>query len=134
MMDLLSHNIDILSSNHNHRIGTPDASEIAQVMVGVDDSGNEVLVSQDQTIHLKSVFDYTNQPNPLKRELVFVIGVYSVEEIRQLIQMKSGESLLVIIEPNAALFNHTLQYKDLSFINSSGIVLFADKISELPLF
>lgn len=134
MMDLLSRNIDILSSNSNHRIGTPDASELAQAMIATDDTGNEVLVSQGQSIYLKSIFDYSNQPNPLKRELIFVIGVYSVEEIRQLIQIKSSDSLLVIIEPNAALFNYTLQFKDLSFINSSGIVLFADKISELPLF
>lgn len=132
-MDLLSRNIDILSSNPNHRIGTPDANELAQAMIGVDDSGNEVLISQGQTIHLKSIFDYTNQPNPLKRELIFVIGIYSVEEIRQLIQMKSDESLLVIIEPNTTLFNYALQHKDLSFINSSGVVLFADKISQLSL-
>ncbi|KTD83850.1 motility associated factor glycosyltransferase family protein [Paenibacillus etheri] len=132
-MDLLSRNIDILSSNPNHRIGTPDANELAQAMIGVDDSGNEVLISQGQTIHLKSIFDYTNQPNPLKRELIFVIGIYSVEEIRHLIQMKSDESLLVIIEPNTTLFNYALQHKDLSFINSSGVVLFADKISQLSL-
>ncbi|MBY3619227.1 motility associated factor glycosyltransferase family protein [Acinetobacter sp. CUI P1] len=132
-MDLLSRNIDILSSNPNHRIGTPDANELAQAMIDVDGSGNEVLISQGQTIHLKSIFDYTNQPNPLKRELIFVIGIYSVEEIRQLIQMKSDESLLVIIEPNTTLFNYALQHKDLSFINSSGVVLFADKISQLSL-
>lgn len=132
-MDLLSRNIDILSSNPNHRIGTPDANELAQAMIGVDDSENEVLISQGQTIHLKSIFDYTNQPNPLKRELIFVIGIYSEEEIRQLIQMKSDESLLVIIEPNTTLFNYALQHKDLSFINSSGVVLFADKISQLSL-
>ncbi|MEK4325860.1 6-hydroxymethylpterin diphosphokinase MptE-like protein [Paenibacillus sp. FSL R7-0312] len=133
-MDLLSRNIDILSSNPNHSIGIPDASELTQKKIMVDDVGEEFLISQDQAFPLKNVFDYTNQPNPRKREMIFVIGIYSTEEIRQIIQIKSSESLLVIIEPSATIFNHTLQYGDLSFINSSGAVLFADRISELPLF
>ncbi|OKP85814.1 hypothetical protein A3844_15790 [Paenibacillus helianthi] len=133
-MDLLSRNIDILSSNHNHKIGMPESSEVTQAVFSVDDDGNEVLVTQDQTFILKSEFDKSYRSNPLKRELIFVIGIYSVEEIRQLIQKKGDESLLVIIEPNSAFFNYTLHHNDLSFIQSSAAVLFADKVSELPLF
>lgn len=133
-MDLLSRNIDILSSNPNHRIGMPEANEVAQAVFSVDDEGNEVLIAQDQAFILKSDFDHSKQPNPLKRELIFVIGIYSVEEIKRLIQLMGDESMLVIIEPNSAFFNYTLQQKDLSFIYSSSAVLFADKISDLPLF
>ncbi|WP_052429736.1 motility associated factor glycosyltransferase family protein [Paenibacillus borealis] len=133
-MDLLSRNIEILSSNSNHRIGMPEESEVAQAVFSKDDAGNEIFITQDQQYIMKSDFDHSNQPNSLKRELIFVIGIFSVNEIKQVIQKRGDGSLLVILEPNSALFNYALNHKDLSFIQASGAVIFADKISDLPIF
>lgn len=133
-MDLMDRNIEILSGNANHWIGMPDESEIEQTSFEVDSNGNEIFVNGERMFPLKSEFDDSNQPNPLKRELIFVLGIYSVEEIQKLIQSMGDESLLVIIEPNVSLFSYSLQQKDLSFLERPGSVLFADKVSNLSQF
>ncbi|MBY0206044.1 motility associated factor glycosyltransferase family protein [Paenibacillus cucumis Kampfer et al. 2016] len=134
-MDFLNHNIEILSANPDHWIGAPDENEIDQSYIEVDREGNEIFFDGSRVFTLRSDFDASNQPNPLKRELIFVVGIQSVEEIKKVIAMKGTESLLVIIEPNGSLFNYSLQHKDLSFLHTTtGAVLFTDKISNLPLF
>lgn len=133
-MNFLDMNIDTLSTNLNHWIGVPDENELAEVFFEVDSMGNEFFIRENQIFNLKIEFDESNPPNPLKRELIFVIGIYSVEEIKRVIHSMSDESLLVIIESNSAHFNYTLQNKDLSFFQNSNVVIFADKISNLPLF
>ena len=134
IMDLMDRNIEILSANTDHWIGMPDESELEQTSFEVDSNGNEIFVNGERVFALKSEFDDSNQPNPLKRELIFVLGIYSVEEIEKIIQLMGDESLLVIIEPNVSLFSYSLQKKDLSFLQRPGSVIFADKLSNLSLF
>lgn len=134
-MDLLNRNIEILSANPDHWIGLPDEKELNQSSINVNSEGNEIFLDGNKIFTLKSDFDASNQPNPLKRELIFVVGIQSVEEIKKVIALKGSESLLVIIEPNGSLFNYSLHQKDLSFLHTTtGVVLFADKISNLSLF
>ncbi|MGF6353569.1 hypothetical protein ABIE27_001478 [Paenibacillus sp. 4624] len=133
-MELMDRNIEILSANADHWIGMPDESELEQISFEVDSNGNEIFINGEQSFFLKNEFDDSNQPNPLKRELIFVLGIYSIEEIQKLITLMGDESLLVIIEPNLPLFSYSLQEKDLSFLQRPGAVLFADKISNLSRF
>lgn len=133
-MDLMDRNIEILSANTEHWIGMADESELEQVSFEVDSQGNEIFINGEQAFALTSEFDDSNQPNPLKRELIFIIGIYSVEEIKQVIARMSDESLLVVVEPNLPLFSYSLQTKDLSFLKRPGATLFADKVSNLSNF
>ncbi|WP_338707161.1 MULTISPECIES: motility associated factor glycosyltransferase family protein [Paenibacillus] len=134
-MNLLNRNIEILSANPDHWIGAPDENELKQSSVEVDSEGKELFLDGNKVFTLKSDFDASNRPNPLKRELIFVVGIQSVEEINKVIELMGNESLLVIIEPNGSLFNYSLNQKDLSFLHTTtGAVLFADKISNLSLF
>ncbi|UQZ33840.1 hypothetical protein C2I18_10065 [Paenibacillus sp. PK3_47] len=134
MVDVLNSNIDILSNNPKYTIGMPDTSKIKQVVSDTDDSGNEILFIDNKAYVQKCEFDDSNQPNSFKRELIFVIGIYSVEEIRKLISMVNNQSLIVIIEPNTSVFNYTLHNKDLSFFESPNIYLYADNLDNLPSF
>ncbi|WP_172196390.1 motility associated factor glycosyltransferase family protein [Saccharibacillus qingshengii] len=133
-MDLMDRNVEILSANTDHWIGMPDENELAQVSFEVDRDGNEIFINGEQVFALKSEFDDSNQPNPLKRELIFILGISSVEEIKQVFARMGNESLLVIVEPNLSLFSYSLQTKDLSFLQRPGVVLFTDKVSQLSNF
>lgn len=133
-MKLIDRNIDVLSQNTDHWIREYSEGELPLKFVGKDDEGNDFISINDQVLLLKNEFDESSQPNYLKRELIFVVGIMSVNEIRELIRTMSKESFLIIIEPNNDFVNYALNKKDLSFFNSSNVILFADDLNNLSLF
>src|SRR4051794_12480089 len=118
-MKLIDRNIDVLSQNTDHWIREYSEGELPLKFVEKDDEGNDLICINDQMVLLRNEFDESSQPNYLKRELIFVVGIMSVDEIRELIRTMSKESFLIIIEPNNDFVNYALNEKDLSFFNSS---------------
>jgi hypothetical protein len=133
-MILLNQNIDTLSRNHQHWIGEMKEDVSPLGFVGIDEDGHELVLIKDQIISMKDDFDKSNLPNNNKKELIFVVGINSIEEIRKLIQTMSKESFLVIIEPNLSFFNYALNKKDLSFFKSLNVILFADDLKNFSFF
>ncbi|KAA8756253.1 motility associated factor glycosyltransferase family protein [Paenibacillus sp. UASWS1643] len=133
-MKLIEENINILSMNKLHWIGEPKNNDISFNLYEKDPDKGDLIEVNNQIIYLKNSFDATFLPNVLKKELIFAIGLYSVSELKQLIQTMSKESFLIIIEPSFSFFNHVLNEEELSFIQSSNVILFADDLSSMPMF
>jgi hypothetical protein len=133
-MNLLNSNIDILSRSLNHWIGEPKEKEIGLDMFAVGEDGNENLFFNDEILTIKDELDESNFPNPLKKELIFLVGIISIKEITNLIENMNQDSMLVILEPNISFFNYALNQKDLAFFKAPNVILFSDEMSRLPLF
>lgn len=133
-MKLIDRNIDVLSQNSDHWIRTHSENEFPLKLIRKDEEGNDIIYNNSQTLVLRNVFDKSSQPNYLKRELIFVLGVISAEEIRELVRTMSKESFLIIIEPNNDFFTYALSEKDLSIFESPNVILFADDLNNLSLF
>ncbi|QZN76551.1 motility associated factor glycosyltransferase family protein [Paenibacillus sp. DR312] len=133
-MKLIDENINILSMNTLHWIGEPKNEDISFSLYEKDPDKGDLIKVNNQIIYLKNSYDATVLPNVLKKELIFAIGLYSVSELKQLIQSMSKESFLIIIEPSFSFFNHVLNEEELSFIRSSNVILFADDLSNMPMF
>lgn len=133
-MNLLDNNIDVLSQSSNHWIGEPQENDISLEVFDDCEEGNEKLFLNDRILIIKDELDETSLPNPLKKELIFLVGILSVNEIMKYIRTMSQESILIIVEPNIPFFNYALNKKDLYFFKLPNVILFADGLSKLPLF
>lgn len=91
-MKLIEENINILSINNLHWIGEPQNNEIFLNLYEKDSVKGDLIELNNQIIYLKNNFDDTHVPNALKKELIFAIGLYSVSELKRLIQTMSKES------------------------------------------
>ncbi|WP_339804537.1 6-hydroxymethylpterin diphosphokinase MptE-like protein [Paenibacillus sp. FSL R5-0744] len=131
---LLNRNLEVLSRNTSHWICEQKEVDFGHNLISEDEDGNEFVFYNNQTLLVKKEIEKSSLPNPLKRELIFVMGVNSVEEIEKLIQTMSKESYLIIIEPNPAFFSYALNKRDLCFFEKLNVILFADELSNLSIF
>ncbi|MDT9720510.1 DUF115 domain-containing protein [Paenibacillus sp. ClWae2A] len=134
MLEFLDNNINVLSRNSLHWISEPIDKEISFQLHEKDHDKGDLVEVDGSFIYIKNDFDESSKPNPDKKELIFVMGIYSITEIMQLIQTMSKESFLVIIEPGFSFFNYVLSDEDLLFFESSNVILFADDLSNIPVF
>lgn len=65
----------------------------------------------------------TKNINSKKENLIFVLGLANTEFLKRLVQEKSGESKIVIYEPNDYILKYVLEHIDLSSILVEGRVL-----------
>jgi len=132
-LQLLDNNIRLLSNNSLHWIGEPD-NEFSFRFFEENHENLDLIEVNNKVIYLGHNVDMESIPNPNKKELIFAMGIYSTSELEYLIQTMSKESFLVIVEPNCSFFNYVLREKDLSFFESPNVILFADDLSNLPMF
>lgn len=133
-MGFLDNNISVLSKNSLHWISDPVGKELSFQLYEKDHEKGHLVEVDGNLVYIKNDYDENSTPNPNKKELIFVMGIYSITEIKQLIQTMSKESFLVIIEPGFSFFNYVLSDEDLSFFESSNVILFADALSNIPMF
>jgi hypothetical protein len=65
------------------------------------------------------------------RQLIFLFGVGSLEEIRNLARHAHKESLFVIIEPNPYFLQHALYNEDFKMLDNINYILVTEKANEL---
>lgn len=125
---LIDKNIQILSKNSRHWFASADKSAnlypkfIISENKTIDyfqDENNQVLLVED-------TYDEKNQINPNKKEVIFIFGLNSIQEIRQVIRNKNKNSIVLIIEPQLTFFQHALSNKNLDFFKDEKVFLFAD--------
>ncbi|MFC6648209.1 motility associated factor glycosyltransferase family protein [Paenibacillus rhizoplanae] len=133
-MTLINRNIQVLSRNSNHWICEQKESGFSENLMYKDEDGKEFLLYNNDILLMKSEIDKSSLPKPSKRELIFVMGINSVEEIQKLLQTMSKESFLIIIETNPLFFSYALNKRDLSFFKEFNVILFADDLSNLSIF
>ncbi|OKP90587.1 hypothetical protein A3842_03175 [Paenibacillus sp. P3E] len=133
-MTLLNRNIEVLSRNAIHWISEQKEGDYGNELMSKDAEGNEFILCNSQNLLIKREIEKASLPNPKKRELIFAVGINSMEEINKVIQTMSKESFLIIIEPNPAFFSYALNNRDLSFFKEFNVILFADELSNLSIF
>jgi hypothetical protein len=112
-------NIKYLLNNDSHHIG-----ELA-----VDIHKGDL--NKYKAIHK---MDSKFKSNKQIRELIFIFGVLSIEEIQEVVKSSNPNSIFIILETNQEMFYHALHNKDLSILKNRNIVLFVDEADYMAKF
>jgi len=73
--------------------------------------------------------------NPNKSQLIFVIGINSVFEVKKINNMKHDKSVIFIIEPSPSFYNYAVKNKDMKFLEDENVYLFVDSdILNIPTY
>lgn len=64
--------------------------------------------------------------NSNKSELIFLIGINSINEINAAYRKKNNKSIIIVIEPNPSFFKYALNTKNLNVFEQENIYLFVD--------
>lgn len=75
---------------------------------------------------LQDLLDSKYESRVIHREILFVFGIYAINEINHLYKTKNKDTLIVVIEPNLSYFNYSLHQRDLDVFSKEKICLFAD--------
>ncbi len=131
-MNLFEQNMKIIKKNSNHKLPSHLPEQPLLRYVGTDKE-EDFFVNQNNDIFiLKDEIDEERLPNSLKKELIIVVGINAVNEIKQIIRKANNNSIIVIVEPNHDFLSFVLENKDLSFLDLNNVVLLAEQMSCLP--
>lgn len=131
---LIDMNIDALSQSELHWIGENKgksyplyrAKENARQEYFEDRAGR-ILLLEDE-------YDKENEVQPYKRELLFVLGINSIHELREIYRNKNKNSIMIVVEPNLSFFDHAFTTKNLNLFKNKDAILFADDKMNLAEF
>lgn len=83
-------------------------------------------IESGEFIALPYEYNSNFKVNKNKKEVIFVIGIGSIDEIRNLNKQKNKDSILIIIEPQVGFFTHVLNSKNISSLAKEQIYIFVD--------
>ncbi|EKN67670.1 DUF115 domain-containing protein [Schinkia azotoformans] len=129
---LIDKNIEILQQNEMHWIGNLTPSSITHEFISSEDSRAEYFKDKYGKVYrTEDLYDKTYNITPLKKEIIFVIGINSINELKELYKRINKDSFLVVIEPNLSFLNYVLYYKNLDLFQNKNVILFSDNIERL---
>lgn len=122
-------NIDILMLIEKHWIGAISEESNEITFISKDEQTNieyfknskgEIYSTQDR-------YNDSFRVNDKLKQIIFVIGLNSINEIEKLYKNKHKDSVIIVIEPNLSIFNYVLNSKKMTLFKNQQIFLFADK-------
>lgn len=135
IINMFDQNIKYLENSRFHWISTEQSTNNLKYIIKENNAPIEYFQNNQQVIAIKDEYDVTQPIHPLLREVIIVIGINSILEIKEIIRKKNKESIILIFEPNQHFFQHVLNNKNLSLFNNEKVFLFADeKIENIPMF
>nr|WP_315055754.1 6-hydroxymethylpterin diphosphokinase MptE-like protein [uncultured Lysinibacillus sp.] len=120
-------NIEALSNNELNWVAIHNG-ELEPQFTALDTDGVTAFFTYSNG-EIRTLQDKLNpkyQSRVTHREILFVFGVYAINEINHLYQTKNQETLIVVIEPNLSFFNYSLHNRKLKVFTNKNICLFAD--------
>lgn len=123
----INENIEALSGNELNWVATHNG--LLEPQFTALDKDNKVAFftySNGEIRTLRDEIDINYQSRVTHREILFVFGIYAINEINHLYQTKNNETLIVVIEPNLSFFNYSLHQHNLKVFKKESICLFAD--------
>lgn len=129
---VIEKNIEILEKNSFHRIAPLDQDQLRYHYQGTDDGEAFFTDNSNNILLLKPEIAEEYLPDISKRQLIFIFGIYAVEEIQLLIEKANKNTFFVIIETEQAFFLETLKQKDLMFLDRSNVMIIAQPIENVP--
>ena len=130
-MDIYKNNVKMLKKCMLEEIKKYDELEKLQVnqenvfekdgiLFFTDGENTRQIYSKNQE---KEIEILTQNIDPKKENLIFVLGIGNIEFIKRLIQDKFGMSKIVIYEPNKYILKYIFEHNDLSDVLIEGRVL-----------
>lgn len=129
-MDYFERNIRILESS-DHSISPITTSNLKFKYEGVLKEEEYFSSDEGQVIKIKNELDYKNAPNPQKRQLYFIFGIFGIEEINRVIEKGHDKSMFIIIEPELSFVLSAMQNKDLTILDRDNVMVVAQPLSQL---
>ncbi|MCO1601332.1 motility associated factor glycosyltransferase family protein [Desulfosporosinus nitroreducens] len=132
-MDLFGENLAVISQR-----GVPDfiadmeAGEAPFYYVGTDVDGVKIFCGKDdKPFILEPIIDETKLPKPNLKQLIFLFGIGSLEEIQKVASQAHKESLFVIIEPNPYFLQYALSYERFKILDNTNYIIVTEKPDKL---
>lgn len=125
---LVDKNIKVLEGNARHWIGmASNETNLYPKYIISEDKKIEYFENQQQNI-ITIIDEYNNENeiNCYKKEVIFVFGINNIQEIKGILRKKNKNSIVLVIEPRLAFFQHALTNKDLAIFDNQNVYLFAD--------
>lgn len=125
----IDQNIELLKKNQRHWIGKIDEYQILYPKYIV--SENKIVEyfkdKEGRILCLEDKYNEDNKINRFKKEVIFIFGINSIQEIKEIIRTKNKNSIILIVEPHFSFFQHALNHKNLDFFQNENVYLFADE-------
>lgn len=130
----LEKNIEYLSYSSLNSIGIPEKEK--QNVFFRESFGNKdyFLTTDGEVREIEDLVDESQLPNKHIRQIVFAIGIHSVNELEELYSTLKDTSFLIIIEPNFGLMNNAIINKDLKIFKKKNVCLFNNEMHEFNSF
>jgi hypothetical protein len=131
----IERNIEILQQNQMHKIGYLTPSSLTHEFISSENSRVDYFKDIDGKVYkTEDYYDKSYKITPLKKEIIFVMGINSINELKELYKKMNNDSFLMVIEPNLSFFNHVLYHKNLELFLNKNIILFSESIERLDAF
>lgn len=123
----IEENIKHLSHHPYHWVAPIDEGVAIHQFMVAEANGDAYFEKVDGSIvKLTDQLDSSYEARTTRKEILFVIGVNAINEIKHLYKTKHTETLIIVIEPNLSFFSYVLTNKNLKILGKDNIVLFAD--------
>ncbi|MBP2645906.1 MAG: hypothetical protein H6Q75_1346 [Firmicutes bacterium] len=130
-MDRINKNLNALSIDPRNVIAPISEENITIAFVGKDQEGEVFQDKNGRFYEQKPQMDRDNAPDPLKRELILIIGITGEEEIKWIIDNSNAGSRIIIVEPNLGLLYDAINRNDLTTLINPRVSVAAVPTSQM---
>lgn len=124
---IIDKNIEILMLNEKHWISSSQEHQHMTFLTKDEHRKEECFENENGEVYLtQDVYSNSFDINKNLKQVIFVIGLNSLEEIEQIYRNKHKESIVIVIEPNLSLFNYVLNAKNMRLFKQQQIYLYAN--------
>ncbi|MDR7866336.1 MAG: DUF115 domain-containing protein [Sporomusaceae bacterium] len=127
-MDNFEQNLQVLASGQYHHIDPLEESDLNISFLAAE-NGSEFFLRQpgEEVFVVRGEADKDNMPDPLREEIIFVIGFGAPAEMAALLDAANPRSIVVVIEPNLAFFQHALATWDMRAVADRNFIVVAKR-------
>lgn len=131
----IDNNIEYLSNSDLHWIGTSEGQMDYPKYIGKKEAIEYFENAEGSMAFVGEIFDENFTSNKFKKELIVILGLNSIEEIKKVYKNKNKESFVIVLEPQPSFLTHVINSKNMSIFKNDDIALFVDnRLENIPLF
>lgn len=128
---IIDKNIEILMLNEKHWIGSSQEHQYMTLLTKDEQSKEEYFENENGEVYLtQDVYSDSFNIHKNLKQVIFVIGLNSLEEIEHIYKNKHKDSIIIVVEPNLSLFNYVLNAKNMRIFKQQQIFLYANDESD----
>lgn len=129
-MNRAEENTKIILANPNHLISPLEQEKVCYEYVIGDEISAFFKDHQGKVYEVKDEFHEQGNYEKGLKELYFILGINSVQEIAELLKETNPSSIFIIYEPLGEFLGHVLRAKDLAVLMDTRVILIVQSIDE----